>query len=147
MEKILFSVVPDTSKQAPVTAIGSPEGSSSAPVNYSKTDTTGCQASKKHISLDPLVLRDLNSAFRTSKDPKGHKAREELVAPSSSPGTENDPNESDAYTTVSTIWDQGQTCDLFWIYLSIFGLLFLLIGQAVKTAGSFWIKIDHFKNF
>ena len=101
-------MVPDTSKQAPVTAIGSPEGSSSAPVNYSKTDTTGCQASKKHNSLDPLVLRDLNSAFRVSKDSKGHKAkvvahREGLVAPSSSPSTENDPNESDAFTTASTI--------------------------------------------
>ena len=132
-------MVPDTSKQAPVTAIGSPEGSSSAPVNYSKTDTTGCQASKKHNSLDPLVLRDLNSAFKISKDPKGHKAREELVAPSSSPSTENDPNESDAFTTVSTIWDQGQICYICF-YFSIFGLLFLLICQAVKTAGSFWIK-------
>lgn len=108
-------MVPDTSKQAPVTAIGSPEGSSSAPLNFSKTDTTGCQASNKHNSLDPLVLRDLNSAFR-SKDPKGHKAREELVAPSSSPSSEKDPNESDAdaFTTVSTIWDQGQNiCFIF----------------------------------
>ena len=99
-----------------MTTIGSPEGSSSTPVRYSKTDTTGCQASKKHNSLDPLVLRDLNSAFRVSKDSKGHKAREELVAPSSSPSTENDPNESDAdaFTTVSTIWDQGQNiCFIF----------------------------------
>ena len=131
----MSAVVPDPSKQAPVTTIDSPEGSSSAPVRYSKTDTTGCQASKKHNSLDPLVLRDLNSAFRISKDPKGHKAREELVAPSSSPSTENDPNESDAdaFTTVSTIWDQGQNiCFIF--------RFFLLICQAVKTAGSFWIK-------
>ena len=123
-----------------MTAIGSPEGSSSAPLNFSKTDTTGCQASNKHNSLDPLVLRDLNSAFR-SKDPKGHKAREELVAPSSSPSSEKDPNESDAdaFTTVSTIWDQGQTCDLFWIYFSIFGLLifcsFVRLSKPLAVSG------------
>ena len=117
-------VSPTSSNQAPVTAIGNPEGSSSAPVVIGsegggssapeiclKSVTTGCQSYKQHKILDPLVLRDLSGTFKDSKDTKGHNkakvsARRESVAPSSSPSSMNDPNESDAFSTVSNSREQ-----------------------------------------
>ena len=118
-----MSAVIPPSDQASVTAIDSPEGSSSAHVIETpegsssahveclKSVTTGRQ-SFKHKNFDPLLLRDLHSTFRDSKDTKGHNKakvsahRKESVARSSSPSSMNDPNESDAYTTVSNSMDQ-----------------------------------------
>ena len=103
---------PEGSSSAHV-EIGTPEGgSSSAPVKYLKSVTTGCQSFKHHKNLDPLVLRDLHRTFRDTKDTKGHNKakvsayRKESVAPSSSPSSMNDPNESDAFTTVSNTREQ-----------------------------------------
>ena len=104
-------VSPGSTNQAPVTAMEDPEGSSSAPVEYIETVTTGCQFSKQQPkSLDPLVLKDLNSTFRDTKDAKGHnkskvpRQRKVSVAPSSSSSSGNDHNDTlnDSFTTVST---------------------------------------------
>ena len=109
----LSSVVsPGSTNQSP--AIVNPEGGSSiAPVVNIEAVTTGCQSSKQQPkSLDPLVLNDLSSTFRDTKDAKGHskskvpKHREVSVAPSSSSSGNdgNDLNETlnDSFTTVST---------------------------------------------